>query len=323
MIDYEEARKRWIIDRPAFEEFGNLIKQKLITVLKQRGIWAKVDGRAKDVDSLVRKLIMKRKYTYESLGDKAGARIVVKYKDEIVRTLSAAKAVLQMGEIEHKVEVMPPNQMGYLSSHVDVALYETDLLAEKFPPGVFRAELQVRTEAQHLWAEMAHDSIYKNDETLKPLPNDLKRRVFNLAGAIELADNEFTRLRDDMPNTPELDLLRALERHYYRFTTRRWDPEVSKLVVGFLLPLYSVDVPVIQARLDEFCAKHADTLAHVYNEAAADSADQSAFLHQPEALMIYNLLEIDRASTREVWSEHFPDRELERLAQKFGISFEN
>jgi len=170
---------------------------------------------------------------------------------------------------------------------------------------------------------MAHDSIYKNDETLNPLPNGLKRRVFNLAGAIELADNEFTRLRDDMPKTPECDLLRALERHYYRFTTRRWDPEVSKQIISFLLPVYGAEVSRIESRLDEFCAQHATTLAHVYDQAATDSTDQSAFLHQPEALMIYNLLEIDRASTREVWGEHFPERELERLALKFGISFDN
>ena len=323
MSDYEEARKRWIADRPAFQEFGREVERRLADAVKRRGVWAHVSGRAKEVDSLVKKLITKSKYNYDTLGDKAGARIILKYKDEIGNALDAARMVLELGEVEHKVETMPPDQMGYLSTHVDVRLYKDDPLTKKFPPAVFFAELQVRTQAQHLWAEMSHDSIYKNDETISPLPNDLKRRVFNLAGAIELADNEFTRLRDDMPKTPECDLLRALERHYYKFTARRWDPEVSKHIIGFLLPLYGAEVSSIEARLDEFCAQHSTTLAHVYDEAATDSTDQSAFLHQPEALMIYNLLELDRASTREVWDEHFPDKELERLALKFGISFEN
>jgi ppGpp synthetase/RelA/SpoT-type nucleotidyltranferase len=323
MSDYEEARKRWISHRPAFQEFGREAERRLAVALKKRGMWAKVDSRAKEIDSLIRKLITKPKYSYDTLGDKLGIRIILKYKDEISDALDAARTVLELGEIEDKVDTIPPHQMGYLSTHVDVRLYRHDPLAEKFPPEVFRAELQVRSEAQHLWAEMAHDSIYKNDETMKPLPNAIKRRVFNLAGAIELADNEFARLKDDMPKTPECDLLRALERHYYKFTTRCWDPEISKHVIGFLLPLYGAEVSHIEARLEEFCFQHSTTLAHVYDESAADPADQSAFLHQPEAIMIYNLLETDRASTREVWSAHFPDKELERLALNFGISFDN
>jgi len=35
MSDYEEARKQWISERPAFEEFGVLVKGKLVLALKQ------------------------------------------------------------------------------------------------------------------------------------------------------------------------------------------------------------------------------------------------------------------------------------------------
>jgi ppGpp synthetase/RelA/SpoT-type nucleotidyltranferase len=323
MNDFEEDRKRWIADRPAFEEFGREVAGRLSKVLRNHGILSRVESRAKEVDSLVRKLITKQKHTYESLSDKSGVRVILRFKDEINTALSAAAEVLVLGTPEHKIDTMPPDKMGYLSTHVDVALYETDRLAAKFPPNKFRAELQIRTLAQHLWAEISHDSIYKNDETISPVPNALKRRVFNLAGTIELADNEFMRLRDDMPKTPETDLLRILERYYFRYTTRRWDSELSRQNIAFLLPLYGSDIPRIERHLEEFCERHSATLTHVYEEAIANSADQSAFLHQPEAIMIYDLLETDAASTREAWALHYPDKELERLALTFGISFEN
>ena len=47
-----------------------------------------------------------------------------------------------------------------------------------------------------------------------------------------------------------------------------------------------------------------------------------AFLFQPEALLIYNLLSSSRDKTRKVWNEHYPERELERIANAFGVSLD-
>jgi hypothetical protein len=49
---------------------------------------------------------------------------------------------------------------------------------------------------------------------------------------------------------------------------------------------------------------------------------RSAFLFQPEALMIYDLLKTDHLAVRDAWSGHFPDRELVRMANAFGVSFD-
>src|SRR6185369_17036285 len=40
-------------------------------------------GRAKDIDSLLKKLILKPEKTYQTLTDKAGVRVVVKFTEEI------------------------------------------------------------------------------------------------------------------------------------------------------------------------------------------------------------------------------------------------
>ncbi len=73
--------------------------------------------------------------------------------------------------------------------------------------------------------------------------------------------------------------------------------------------------------LDLFFSEHEQNLLDVY-EKAEDIPDRSAFLFQPEALMIYDLLETDHLAVREAWSGHFPDGELERMANTFGISFD-
>src|ERR1700688_1296455 len=67
-----------------------------------------------------------------------------------------------------------------------------------YPPNTFWAELEVRTLAQHVWCEMSHDSVYKNDEMVAALPDDIKRRVNLMAGQIEVADREFDRLDSEL-----------------------------------------------------------------------------------------------------------------------------
>jgi hypothetical protein len=188
-------------------------------------------------------------------------------------------------------------------------------------PEKFQAELQVRTLAQHLWSEMSHDTFYKNDETLNPLPNPIKRRIYLLAGVVEVADDEFTRLNEGMSTTPEHDLLKSLERHYYKLTTRRGDPEISIDIIRFLIPLYEKESQQIALHMDQFYVDHEDVIRDVY-EQAEGAPERSVYLYQPEALMIYDRLLVDRFAIQRVWNEHYPERELERIANAFGISFD-
>ena len=209
--------------------------------------------------------------------------------------------------------------MGYLSTHVDIRSKDGDSLAIDFSPSVYSAELQVRTMAQHLWADMAHDTFYKNDETLNPLPPPLQRRVNVLAGVVEVADNEFDRLNREMPATPEVALLKSLEKHYLTLTSRRSNVELSLKVIRLLFPLYQSKPRQIAVHFRNFFAERADVLRAVYSDAETDEG-RSAFLYQPETLMIYHLLETKPIATHHCWNTEFPERELERIATPFGIS---
>jgi ppGpp synthetase/RelA/SpoT-type nucleotidyltranferase len=319
MTDLEGARKRWLADREQWEKFGQEAAEKLKTALRRRGIWAQVSTRVKEMDSLIKKLMNKPDKTYESLGDKVGVRIVVRYVSEIEGVMTLVGELFACSGRENKLSKLGPDKVGYLSTHVDIRLKNGDPLAAKFSPSVYHAELQVRTMAQHLWADMAHDTFYKNDETLNPLPLPLKRRVNVLAGVVEVADNEFDRLNRKTPGKPEVVMLKSLEKHYWTLTSRRYNVELSLKVIRLLSPLYKSKPRQIVVHFREFFDEHAEVLTTVYSEAADDMA-RSAFLYQPEALMIYDLLDSKQIQTHHLWNTEFPERELERIATAFGIS---
>ncbi|MEW8027567.1 MAG: hypothetical protein AB2809_12850 [Candidatus Thiodiazotropha sp.] len=320
MNNLESVRKRWLQERDDYYKFGQLLASKLREEIRIHGIWADVTSRAKEIDSLIRKLIKKPNHTYESIGDKTGVRVILRYKDEVDFVQNLAKKLFKCGEIETKVDEMNHDQVGYISVHVDVALLDEDPESEIFSPEIYRAELQVRTLAQHLWSEMAHDTFYKNNESLNPLPSNIKRRVYLLAGVVEVADNEFNRLNTETPQLPELLILNSLERHFYTLTSRRSDPELSLDVIRLLLPLYSENTAhQISVHLDKFYDIKKDIIQSVYEE--SNDNERSAYLYQPEAIMIYDLLSNNKLGIQKVWNTKYPEFELERFANAFGISF--
>ncbi|MCW2833391.1 MAG: pyrophosphokinae [Nocardioides sp.] len=69
-----------------------------------------------------------------------------------------------------------------------------------------RASVQVRTVLQHAWAEFEHDIRYKGTDPEEYVP-DLDRRFTLAAGLLELADREFSTIRERLqavgPVSPE------------------------------------------------------------------------------------------------------------------------
>jgi ppGpp synthetase/RelA/SpoT-type nucleotidyltranferase len=316
----EEARKRWLVEKTEFANFGKVLEKRIGVLLKPTGVWFDIHSRPKEMHSLIRKLLLKTHHTYESLPDKVGARVIVRYRSEVEKVLSIIRNEFVCTDPDDKRKaLMREHKVGYISTHVDLRLKEADPASATYPPAQYVAEIQVRTLAQHLWAEMSHDTVYKND--LIKLPEEYVRRVDLMAGLIEVADMEFERLNAEYPNVPEIQLLKALERHFFKLTARRADTELSIEVITLLLPLYGRDLPAVIAHLEQFFATRESQLASIYSE-YAQSETASAFLFQPEALMIYDRLIDDQIATRTTWNLRFPESELELLANTFGVSFD-
>lgn len=61
------------------------------------------------------------------------------------------------------------------------------------PYAGLRAEIQVRTALQHAWSAVNHKLDYKSPTEV---PRELRRRLFRLSALFELADEQFSELRD-------------------------------------------------------------------------------------------------------------------------------
>ncbi len=310
---------KWLEERPRYAEFGKIIEDELRVAVSGAGFWCSAESRAKEPDSLIKKLL-KGKHKFESLPDKVGVRCILRYRGDLDDVLSIARSLFDCSDIDLKANGLGTEKVGYVSIHARICLRNNDERAVQFPSSLFWAELQIRTLAQHLWSEMAHDSIYKNDAMLTQLPVDYSRRVNLMAGLIEVADREFDRLSQEIPLDSTAELYKALERYYYRLATRPPDAELSLEIIRLLEPLYKTSWGHTLEKLNEFFDEHEKTLKHIY--AVALEGPTSALLYQPEALMIYERLEHDQFETRQAWGTRFPERELERLAVTFGISFD-
>ena len=315
----QHARDSWLRERHRYEAFGKLLAGTLLEAINHGGIAAEVASRAKTMDSLVKKLIRKPEHSYESLGDKVGLRVVVRYRPDVEGVLAILDGAFECSGLEDTAGRLGTEKVGYRSWHVIVGLRPSDPNRPDFEG--LAAEVQVRTLAQHLWSEMAHDLVYKNEAKL---PDDLVRRMNLLAGLIEMADDEFSRLDREISGLPEMGVytvLRELERQYLRLVSSEWDRELSFDVVQLLLPLYGGESPDgVAERLRNRCTTDSADIQDALRREQVSAHERSVFMLQPEVLMIYDRLRTDRYSLRDRWSERYPEEELERVANAFGYA---
>lgn len=324
-MNIEEARADWIRVRGEYRSFAELLKGRLSLVAMDLGIYAEITAREKETHSLVKKLIRKPRLTYETLPDKVGARIVVRYRSELAPIEDRVQERFVFVRVDDKATALGVDKVGYLSIHVDgLALKESDPESGRFPAKNFFGELQIRTFGQHLWSEISHDTFYKNDDLVNKLPEDLQRRVHLTAGLVEVADREFDRMNEEARPSPAVEIFSGLEKLYYSVASKRPDVELSLDVIELILPLYG------QASAQEILKDHLiptferdrQQLATIYSDPDYDFDGASAFFFQPEALLIYERLHFDRAQLLAKWNERFPEGELLRVAANFGFSFE-
>jgi hypothetical protein len=82
-----------------------------------------------------------------------------------------------------------------------------------------------------------------------------------------------------------------------------------------LVPLYKPPPPDWDAYFETLFAQAGNAFITLYGN---EDPNASAFLYQPEALLIYDRLRQDIYGLKQAWSEHFPPEELQRFAEKFG-----
>ena len=186
---------------PDLAELGRRGSGLIADLLRGAGIRVhSVTNRVKRRQSLERKLGRgEAKYAaLANVTDVVGLRVITYFPDEVD---AVAEVIEREFEIDPENSVdrratLEPDRFGYLSLHYVAAIGPTRReLAEWAQYGAMRFEIQIRSILQHAWAEIEHDLGYKSPGSI---PRPVRRRFSRLAGLLEIADEEFAKLRDDI-----------------------------------------------------------------------------------------------------------------------------
>ncbi|RYE79600.1 MAG: GTP pyrophosphokinase [Myxococcales bacterium] len=163
----------------------------LTELLNESGInYLSVTGRTKSVTSYAAKVTRLRdgQLVYPDpaqITDQLGARVITYLRSDVnavAELLAEEYDVLEDRDLGE--ETASEGRFGYASRHLLLGS------GDRHPISV-----QVRTVLQHAWAEFEHDIRYKGTVPTEFGP-DLDRRFTLAAGLLELADREFSEIRD-------------------------------------------------------------------------------------------------------------------------------
>ena len=186
---------------PIYEKMKTVVLHLLRTCLDENHVIVSgLEARVKSEPSLVGKLELKgyKYHTLEDVTDVVGARIITFYSDEvdIISALAEKLFEIDWDNSVDKRKMLEIDRFGYLSLHYVCRIPETLYKDPGIPQlNQIRFELQMRSTLQHVWANMYHDIGYKSD---LEIPVEYQRNMTRLAGMLELADEQFSRIRKEI-----------------------------------------------------------------------------------------------------------------------------
>src|SRR5205814_10570211 len=149
-----------------------------------------VQHRVKSWQSLVDKLerLAKPVTKVVALQDLVGIRLILQFTRDVPRVTEVLAGTFTVIERYDTRDRLREDQFGYASVHLVVRLPEAWLaLPSLADMRDIRAEIQVRTTAQHTWAAASHYLQYKNEDAVPP---PIRRTIYRVSALLETIDLE-------------------------------------------------------------------------------------------------------------------------------------
>lgn len=209
-----DAEIRWARDQiqlyqvlyPRYQELAKTLQRVLDRGARPLAPDAIVQARAKSIASFAEKILRKKdKYAdpVHQLTDLCGARVITHLPAEVHAVSDFIKSQFIVDE-HNSLDVserLKPTEFGYRSVHYVVqfkpGVFPLQKNGETIDEGLYglKAEIQVRTLAEHAWASFAHDRAYKSAFTI---PAKWQRQLAELAALMENADATFARVQSGL-----------------------------------------------------------------------------------------------------------------------------
>ena len=198
---HKEIVEEYSVLRGSYEDCLNYVENTVKNIIKSQSINVhEIIGRVKTEESLSGKVKRKDYSNLAEITDLCGIRIITYFSDDVdkIAELISQEFKVDVENTIDKRKSEDPTKFGYVSLHYVVSLKEENsspILYSRFKN--MKLELQIRTVMQHAWAEIEHDLGYKSKEDI---PDKYRRQFSILAGLIELADDNFVQLKNNIIN---------------------------------------------------------------------------------------------------------------------------
>lgn len=189
--------------RPRLEVVTSTFVELLTRMLDDAGFnYLSVTGRTKTVVSFAAKAHRERDgravhpEPMRQITDQIGVRVITYVHSDVVAIAQLFADADQLTVLEDRdmgQDTARQGRFGYASRHLLLCVGGTD--AEPSYDPMRCVSVQLRTVLQHAWAEFEHEIRYKGTVPPEHAP-DLDRRFTLAAGLLELADREFSVIRD-------------------------------------------------------------------------------------------------------------------------------
>ncbi|WP_408895723.1 DUF429 domain-containing protein [Nocardioides sp. R1-1] len=206
--DIGAAVRRYAELEPGLRRVTDGFVQLVTSILDEAGInYLTVTGRTKSVSSFAAKAartVAGRPLYADPLReitDQVGVRVITYVHSDVQAVVDLLDdQVVVHDDRDLGQETANEGRFGYSSRHLVVGLAPGGHDPEDVLQG-HQASIQIRTVLQHAWAEFEHDIRYKGTVPAEHVL-ELDRRFTLAAGLLELADREFSTIRDLLREGP-------------------------------------------------------------------------------------------------------------------------
>lgn len=172
------------------------IADQLLRIIQENEITlgVPIESRVKSLLSITEK-VERKELAVASIfefDDVIGLRVILLFNRDVELVNSLIEKTFEVISSEDTAKRLSEVQFGYQSQHYVAKLPKEWLGVPTFAGlGDLRAELQVRTLAQHMWAAASHKLQYKQEASVPP---PLRRAIHRVSALLETVDLEFERV---------------------------------------------------------------------------------------------------------------------------------